>query len=90
MEHYGYSEDQCSLNDACVIAYLLDRRLFSGRRAHVSIEHNSGLTSGMSVVDLNGVTRKTPNVLWIDAADSRATLELLHATLARHAKTGRP
>lgn len=83
MERYGLREDQCSLNDACVVAYLLDRTLFSGLRANVSIEMMSGLTEGMSVVDLSGVTRRPRNALWIDQADSEGVRALLHRTLGR-------
>ena len=84
MERYGLRPEQCLLNDACAVAYLLDRSLFSGRRAHVAIEVASGLTAGMSVVDLTGVTGKTPNALWIDGAEPAGVTELLHRTIAAH------
>ncbi|MBL8582640.1 MAG: nucleoside hydrolase [Rhizobiaceae bacterium] len=83
MERYGLREDQCSLNDACVVAYLLDRTLFSGQSANVSIEMASGLTQGMSVVDLSGVTGRPRNALWIDQADSDGVRALLHRMLGR-------
>lgn len=86
MERYGMREDQCSLNDACVTAYLLDRSLFAGQRANVAIELAPGLTEGMTVADLTGVTGRPKNVLWIDRADGEGVRALLHRTLGRFAR----
>ena len=77
MEIYGYAEAQTSLNDPCVIAYLLDRSLFGGLQAHIAIEHRSDLTMGMSVVDLTGRTSRPPNARWVDEADGARVLDLL-------------
>lgn len=90
MERYGLREDQCSLNDACVIAYLLDRNLFDGQRANVSIELAAGLTEGMTVADLTGVTGRPQNALWIDQADGDGVRALLHDMLGRFARRPLP
>ncbi len=84
MERYGLGPDQCLLNDACAVAYLLDRRLFTGKRAHVAIETASGLTLGMSIVDVTGVTGKPPNALWLDGVDPDGVTALLHRMIAAH------
>jgi purine nucleosidase len=84
IEVYGYGEDQTSLNDPCVIAYLLDRSLFAGRRANVAIEHRSDLTMGMTVVDFLGRTGRPANALWLDGVDAAGVLDMLVATLGRY------
>lgn len=84
IEVYGYGEDQTSLNDPCVIAYLLDRSLFAGRRANVAVEHRSDLTMGMTVVDLLGRTGRPANALWLDSADAAGVLDMLVTTLGRY------
>lgn len=84
IEVYGYGEDQTSLNDPCVIAYLLDRSLFAGRRANVAVEYRSDLTMGMTVVDLFGRTGRPANALWLDRADAAGVLDMLVTTLGRY------
>jgi len=81
IEVYGYCEDQTSLNDPCVIAYLLDRSLFSGRKANVAIEHRSELTLGMTVVDLQGRTERPANALWLETVDAPRVLDTVLRTL---------
>ncbi len=71
------------LHDPCVIAYLLDPALFSGRQADVAIETESALTLGRTVVDWWGVTGKQPNALVIDGIDADGFFALLTERLAR-------
>lgn len=87
MEIYGLRPDQCLLNDACAVAYLLERTLFTGRRAHVAIETVSTMTSGMSVVDVTGITRKPANALWVDGVDPNGVTTLLHRMIAAHSRS---
>ena len=49
------------LHDPCVIAYLIQPDLFSGRECNVAIETSSELTYGMTVVDWWGVTDRKKN-----------------------------
>jgi len=84
IEMYGYGEDQTSLNDPCVIAYLLDRSLFAGQRANVAVEHRSELTMGMTVVDFLGRTGRPANAFWLDSADATGVLDLLVTTLGHY------
>lgn len=84
---YGYGRGQTTLNDPCVIAYLLDRSLLSGGAAAVSIEHRSDLTLGMSVVDVLGRSGRPPNALWLDRADDARILQTLVRTVAGRVRT---
>lgn len=71
------------LHDPCVIAHLLDPTLFEGRRLHVDVETHGRLTSGMTVVDRNGVTGLPANALWLERARPDAFFALLFERLAR-------
>jgi purine nucleosidase len=82
MAVYGCGEDEMSLNDPCVIAYLLAPALFSGRPLNVAIEHQSELTMGSTVVDRRGVSGRAPNALWLDQVDAAGVLRLLRTVLA--------
>ena len=84
IEVYGYTPDQATLNDPCVIAYLLDRTLFSGRDANIAISLDSGLTLGMTVVDLAGRSGRAPNALWIDDANGDGVHHVLLDILDRY------
>lgn len=84
VEAYGYTPDQATLNDPCVIAYLLDRTLFSGKRTNIAISLDSGLTLGMTVVDLSGRSGRAPNAMWIDDANGDGVCQLLLDVLARY------
>jgi purine nucleosidase len=72
-----YGSDGGPLHDPCVIAWLLQPELFSGRRCHVDIEHTSELTMGMTVVDWWGVTGNDPNALVIGDVDADGFFDLI-------------
>jgi purine nucleosidase len=82
MAVYGCGEDEMSLNDPCVIAYLLAPGLFSGRQVNIAIEHQSMLTMGSTVVDRRGVSGRPPNALWLEHVDAPRVLRLVWQTLA--------
>lgn len=71
------------LHDPCVIGYVLDSSLFSGKRVNVAIETESQLTVGETVVDWNEVTGRPPNALWINEIDSDGFYSLLAETVRR-------
>lgn len=71
------------LHDPCVIAYLLEPDLFSGRRINVEIEDSSPLTRGMTVADWWGVTDRPKNALFLGDVDADGFFELLLDRLAR-------
>jgi len=83
IEVYGYGPDQTALTDPCLIVYLLKPNLFAGRQVNIMIEHRSELTSGMTVVDVLGVTGRAPNALWIDEVDRDGVLRLMEEVLSR-------
>jgi purine nucleosidase len=72
-----------ALHDPSVIAYLLKPTLFQGREVNVSVETQSALTVGMTVVDWWGVTSRKPNLRLMNTVDADGFYELLTAGLAR-------
>ncbi|WP_274423534.1 nucleoside hydrolase [Chelativorans sp. YIM 93263] len=79
-EKYGI--DGGPLHDPCVIAYLLEPHLFSGRECNVSVETASELTMGMTVIDWWRVTEKPKNALVMREIDHDRFFELLVERIA--------
>jgi len=75
------------LHDPCVIAWLLEPSLFSGRACHVAIETAGELTLGRTVVDWSGRQGLTPNATVIDRIDADRFFALLTARLGRAVRT---
>ncbi len=78
-----YGSAGAPLHDPCVTAYLIDPKLFSGRRVNVEIETQSELTMGMTVADWWGVTERPANALFIGDVDADGFFDLLTERLAR-------
>ena len=74
--------DGAPLHDPCVIAYLLEPHIFSGRMVNVAIETQSELTMGMTVVDWWKVTDRTANAMFINEIDAGRYFELLTEKIA--------
>ena len=72
-----------ALHDPAVIAYLLRPQLYQGRDVNVAVETHSPLTMGMTVVDWWAVTRRKPNVRFMNAVDAEGSYDLLVEKLAR-------
>jgi purine nucleosidase len=89
LRHYGrfhperYGEHGTPLHDPCVIAWLLQPQLFTGREVHVAVETASELTLGMTVVDWWSVTGRAPNALYLTEVDADGFYSLLTERLAR-------
>ena len=81
MQKYG--SEGAPLHDPCVIAYLLEPGLFSGRHINVEIETCSPLTLGMTVADWWGVTGRAANTLFIGHVDADGFYALLTERIAR-------
>ncbi len=81
LERYGVAGSP--LHDPCVIAYLLQPELFSGREAFVEVETRSEATMGRTVVDLWNATGREPNATVIERIDADGFFELLIERLAR-------
>ena len=80
-ERYGI--EGAPLHDPCVIAYLLQPELFSGRDCHVAIETESELTMGATLVDWWGLKDDPANATVIDSVDADGFFALLTERLAR-------
>ncbi len=78
-----YGSAGAPLHDPCVIAYLIQPDLFSGRHVNVEIETRSELTLGMTVADWWGVTDRAPNAMFMGDVDADGFFALLTARLAR-------
>lgn len=78
-----YGMDGAPLHDPCVIAYLLQPDLFTGRHINVEIETVSELTLGMTVADWWGVTSRKPNALFMGSVDADGFFKLLTDRLGR-------
>lgn len=78
-----YGTDGGPLHDPCVIAYLLDPELFSGRYINVSVETASELTMGMTVADWWGVSGRAKNVTYIRDVDHEDFFRLLVERIGR-------
>ena len=78
-----YGSEGAPLHDPCVIAYLLQPDLFTGRHINVEVEVDSALTRGMTVADWWGVTDRPANALFIGGIDDAGFFDLLTERLAR-------
>jgi len=78
-----YESDESPLHDPCVIAYLINNKLFEGKMVHVQVEEDSELTRGETVVDWLGVKRLVPNCNVITEADSEMFFKILKKELAK-------
>lgn len=78
-----YASPGAPLHDPCVIAWLLQPDLFTGRHINVEIECESDLTRGMTVADWWGVTDRAPNALFIGDVDADGFFALLVARIGR-------
>jgi purine nucleosidase len=78
-----YGQPGAPLHDPCVIAWLLDPDMFSGRCINVEIEIASELTMGMTVADWWRATARAPNALFLGGVDADALFTLMTERLAR-------
>jgi purine nucleosidase len=78
-----FGSDGAPLHDPSVIAYLVRPDLFKGRLCNVSVETQSELTMGMSVVDWWHVTDRPKNVTFMRTVDADGFFDLLIERLAR-------
>ena len=78
-----YGSAGAPLHDPCVIAYLLEPSLFTGRHINVEIETGSELTLGMTVADWWRVTGREPNAMFIGGVDRDGFYRLLTERLGR-------
>ena len=80
---HKYGSDGGPLHDPCVIAWLLKPDLFKGREVNVSIECESELTMGATVIDWWKVTARPPNATVIRSLDADGYFALLTERIAK-------
>ena len=78
-----YASAGAPLHDPCVTAYLIDPKIFSGRKINVEIETESELTLGMTVADWWRVTDREPNAFFVGDLDANKFFNLLTNRLGR-------
>lgn len=81
MEKYGIPGGP--LHDPCVVAYLIEPSLFSGKACRVEVETDSELTIGQTVVDWWGVTGAAPNAFVMSDVDQQGFVDLVVEHIAR-------
>jgi purine nucleosidase len=77
-----YGTDGGPLHDPCVIAWLLQPHLFGSRHVNVSIETQSELTMGMTVIDWWRVSDRQANATVCRTVDSDGFFQLLTERIA--------
>jgi purine nucleosidase len=81
VEKYGSTGGP--LHDPCVVAYLLQPSLFSGRHINVEVETGSDLTMGMTVADWWRVSGRSANALFMNSVNADDFYLLLNERMAR-------
>ena len=72
-----YGTDGGPLHDPCTIAYLLEPKIFVGKKVNLTVELQSKLTLGSTAVDFWSVTDRPKNVNWIYGVNSDSFFRLL-------------
>ena len=83
MEKYG--SEGAPLHDPCVIGYMINPALFTGRWINVEIETDSPLTVGATVADWWNVTGRKANAEFLRSIDRDVFFQLLSERLATYA-----
>ncbi len=78
-----YGTDGGPLHDPCVIAWLLKPELFKGRLVNVSVECESELTMGATVIDWWHVTKRPANATVMKDIDAEGFFNLLIERIGR-------
>lgn len=78
-----YNQPTGPIHDVLTVAYLIRPELFTGQQLNVSVETESELTMGITVVDVWGFSGKVKNVNWITEVDKDGLFELLLERVAR-------
>lgn len=81
-DRYGFAG--AALHDPCVIAYLLQPELFSGKACPVTVDTAGPLTCGQSLVDWWHLTGQPANALVLETINADGLYGLLSDRLARY------
>jgi purine nucleosidase len=80
-ERYGL--EAAPLHDPCVIAYLLQPDLFTGRPMHIAVETDSTLCLGRTVMNEATAAQRPANALVLETANASGFYQLLTERLAK-------
>ena len=75
--------NESPLHDPCVIGYLIDEKIFSGKYVNVQVEEDSILTRGKTVTDWVKVTNRKPNCYVMVDADPKKFFSILKKELKK-------
>ena len=75
--------DESPLHDPCVIGYLIDQSMFSGKFVNVQVEENSILTRGKTVTDWVNITERKPNCYVMVDGNSKKFFSILKEELKK-------
>ena len=75
--------NESPLHDPCVIGYLIDENIFSGKFVNVQVEEDSVLTRGKTVTDWMKVTGRNPNCKVMIDADANKFFSILKGELKK-------
>lgn len=78
-----YGSEGAPLHDPCVIAYVLDPSLFTGRHVNVEIETEGRFTLGMTVADWWRVSGREANAMFIGEIDAGRFYAMLTERIGR-------
>ncbi|MCA1056991.1 nucleoside hydrolase [Rossellomorea aquimaris] len=82
LEFFGFEHPP--VHDVCSVAYCIDPTVVETKKLRVDIETKGELTYGMTLVDVNGVTGKEPNVNFAMKLDHAKFWNMLIDTLERY------
>jgi inosine-uridine nucleoside N-ribohydrolase len=89
MRHYyaaceKYIGECPAMHDPCCVAYVADPSIFTAKKYRVDIELLGSHTRGRTVVDIHGVTGKSPNANVVLTADEGRFWAMLEAALLQY------
>jgi purine nucleosidase len=74
------------IHDACAVAYCIDPSIFTTKKVRVDIETKGEYSYGMTVIDLLGVTKKEPNVNFVQTLNQEKFWNLLENALIYYSR----
>lgn len=79
-----YIGESASMHDPCCIAWLEEPDMFTTEEKYISVETESRLTRGATVVDHAGVLKNDPNIRLVTTIDAERFWALLEEGLRRY------
>jgi purine nucleosidase len=79
-----------AIHDPCVIAYLLDPTLFTGKDVHVEIDTSFGIGRGRSIIDWWDKRRLPNNAQYFNEINAKGFYDMLTDLLVFYEKPQQP